>query len=531
MRATRAAVLVCLLPGLAAAQRGQPTRGQPKPQVAPLCLGTYSDDLGLQSAVSRKLDQSARYTYCVRSTVVYQCLSYDREGNVKKRRETVTAHGTAFGLRRVPGFTYLVTNEHVSEWPLVTEATTEEVPAGCKRMSSTISIVDDDKDTYDADDVQLQRVVVDAELDVSVLRAPAKLPVLPFKLGQSSALMAGNAVQVRGFPLGAFAALNLGKVTNTHDRDNEKRWDHDDFVIDALLSHGNSGSPVLAVNCRTRELELVGIYHAGYKLASALNVVVHIDDMRDLLTTFRPRKKRQDGPRELSRTERAQLVAQIAARETLTQMPFGGHVMSVRVGHEGALVYEVFDREYPLSDRRMAIFEDLPSDHGGRVGRIWWGGQHGIQSYTFGELERTDQVLVERTVASLRQNVQRVLAHRAIEQAAGRSRQGTERLRAFERQTARTEATRRDLVRGLLDAASRYAPDEPAEADPLSQTFEPPRRPRVEAAAAAPKKPPEAKKPAEAVKGRPSADAPKAGQAAGDPDVRPARSERSGPVR
>ncbi len=515
--ATAALVVAIALPGPASSHRGPPARAQPKPPPAQLCLGAYADDLGLQSALSRKLEQSARYTYCVRTTAVYQCLSYDREGNVKKRRETVVAHGTAFGLRSVPGYTYLVTNEHVSEWPLVTETATDDVPAGCKRMSSTITIVDDDKDAYDADDIHLSRVVVDPELDVTVLRAPAKLAILPFKLGQSAALVAGNAVQVRGFPLGAFAALNLGKVTSTRDRDTEKRWDHDDFVIDALLSQGNSGSPVLAVNCRTRELELVGIYHAGYKLANALNVVVHIDDMRDLLTTLKPRKKRPDGPRELSRSERAQLVAQVSSKETLTQMPFGGLVMSVRLGHEGALVYEVFDREYPLSDRRIAIFEDLPSERGGRVGRIWWGGKHGIEAYAFAELERPDQVLVERAVTSLRLNVVRVLQHRAVEQAAGRSRQGYDRLRALERQTARTEAIRRDLVRGLLDAASRYSPDEPTEADPLAQTFEPPRRPPV-ADRRVPEPPKKAHEPARA-----PPEPPKAQPApAGNPDVRPA---------
>ncbi len=524
-----AAVVSLALGGLAAAHRGPPARAQPKPPPAALCLGAYADDLGLQSALSRKLEQSARYTYCVRSTAVYQCLSYDREGNVKKRRETIVAHGTAFGLRSVPGYTYLVTNEHVSEWPLVTETASDDVPAGCKRMSSTITIVDDDKDAYDADDIHLQRVVVDPELDVTVLRAPAKLPILPFKLGQSSALVPGNAVQVRGFPLGAFAALNLGKVTNTRDHDTEKRWDHDDFVIDALLSQGNSGSPVLAVNCKTRELELVGIYHAGYKLASALNVVVHIDDMRDLLTTFKPRKKRQDGPRELSRAERAQLVAQVASRETVTQMPYGGLVMSVRPGHEGALVYEVFDREYPLADRRLAIFEDLPSDRGGRVGRIWWGGQHGIEAYAFADLERPDQVLVERAVASLRQNVMRVLQHRAMEKVAGSSRLGYERLRAFERQTARTEAIRKDLVRGLVDAASRYSPDEPSEADPLAQTFEPPHRAQP---AAEPKRvadPKKALEPARATKPPPEP-AKTRPAPAGNPDVRPA-SEKARPPR
>ena len=33
-----------------------------------------------------------------------------------------------------------------------------------------------------------------------------------------------------------------------HDHDDYGEWDHDDFVVDALLSAGNSGSPVLAVS-------------------------------------------------------------------------------------------------------------------------------------------------------------------------------------------------------------------------------------------------------------------------------------------
>ena len=60
------------------------------------------------------------------------------------------------------------------------------------------------------------------------------------------------------------------------DRDQEQGWDHVDFVVDALLSEGNSGSPVLAASCKSRELELVGVYHAGYSLANRTLDVVFI---------------------------------------------------------------------------------------------------------------------------------------------------------------------------------------------------------------------------------------------------------------
>src|SRR5205807_1744924 len=84
---------------------------------------------------------------------------------------------------------------------------------------------------------------------------------------------------VRGFPLGAFQALNTGKVVNPMTLDTERGWNHADFMVDALLAAGNSGSPVFAVSCRSAEPELVGVYHAGYTDAAALNAVVAIDSV------------------------------------------------------------------------------------------------------------------------------------------------------------------------------------------------------------------------------------------------------------
>ena len=131
-------------------------------------------------------------------------------------------------------------------------------------------------------------MAVDPLLDAAILKASQKLTVLPYKIGKSAALRQGNAVIVRGFPLGVMQAVSSGKVVNPYDRDQEQGWDHVDFVIDALLSEGNSGSPVLAASCRSRDLELVGVYHAGYKGHGALNVVVGIDQLAE----FMRKKKR-----------------------------------------------------------------------------------------------------------------------------------------------------------------------------------------------------------------------------------------------
>ena len=44
---------------------------------------------------------------------------------------------------------------------------------------------------------------------------------------------------------------------------------------------------MFAVSCKTGEFELVGIFHARYAGASALNVVVAIDQVRELMTTLK----------------------------------------------------------------------------------------------------------------------------------------------------------------------------------------------------------------------------------------------------
>ena len=216
---------------------------------APFCPADYAEDLGVLNPRVREFEKKPQdsYTYCLRSTAVYECLSYGPEGAVRKSKRKAIAHGTGFGYKQHAGETLLLTNQHVAEWPAVTddEHHVDGVPSGCKRVSDTLRIVDSEGDAYERDDIPLFRVVADPQLDVAILKAPKVLPVLPWKVGRSSALRARTAVDVRGFPLGAFQASSVGKVISTHDLDREREWDHDDFVVDALLSPGNSGSPVL----------------------------------------------------------------------------------------------------------------------------------------------------------------------------------------------------------------------------------------------------------------------------------------------
>ena len=103
------------------------------------CIGEYAEDMSQLTTKARELDKQP-YSYCVRNTVVYECLSYAADGSVRRTRRSGVQHGTAFAYKQDNGSTLLLTNEHVAEWPAVTPDahTVDGVPAGCKRVSESL---------------------------------------------------------------------------------------------------------------------------------------------------------------------------------------------------------------------------------------------------------------------------------------------------------------------------------------------------------------------------------------------------------
>jgi serine protease Do len=285
---------------------------------------------------------------------------------------------------------------------------------------------------------------------------------------------------VRGFPLGAFAATNEGKVVSAFQHDDEGPWDHDDFVVDALLSNGNSGSPVLAVSCKTGEFELVGIYHAGYLLGSALNVVVGIDQLRDLMTTLK-RSPRNHGEASAALDDVARgTLARQAAGTTAPFFPFGNLVASVRPRADGALVFEVFLRDFPFHTAPLFAYEDVvQSGSFGDVGRLWFGGTAGVKAYTRTDLDADAQSAVMRTVEALRRDAIAFFAQRAAQMKAPATRQEFERAARAERSLSRTVATRRDLATTIGELADRLAPLPPEPGLAEEELFTPLRPPSL----------------------------------------------------
>jgi len=449
------------------------------------CGGAFADDFAALSAVAREAEQkpqSQSWVYAIRTTATYECLSYAGDGNVRRVRRKALAHGTGFGYRQQNGETYILTNQHVAEWPPVTddEHKVEDVPPGCKRVSDALKIVESERDTYDRDDIPLQRVVTDRSMDMAVLKAHALLPILPWKVGRSADLKERNVVDVRGFPLGAFKATNVGKVVSTYDHDDEKDWDHVDFVVDAQLSPGNSGSPVLAVSCRTGEFELVGVYHAGYAGNTPLNVVVAIDQVRDMMTTLKKSARRERG--EVSSLDRKARTRLFSGLEGTIDpfFPFDGAVAVARPRSDGALVFEVMSPAFPVRSTPALVVEDLAEGSGevyGELGRVWVGGRFGLKAYPKGGLDADGQALVERVLDGLRANAGLALELRAAQGQASRDREHYEHMGKLERQLRRASAAQTDLASSLTDLVERLSPKVGEATVGLSEAFAPPAPP------------------------------------------------------
>jgi hypothetical protein len=221
---------------------------------------------------------------------------------------------------------------------------------------------------------------------------------------------------------------------------------------------------VLALSCKTAELQLVGLYHAGYKGHSALNVVVGIDQLREFMTKKRrvPRTSSPEGNPAMSITERKRVKDSLMAG-SLPLFEFGGmHVMTEAQGD--TLLYHIYGRDFPLDDRRMAVLEDRPGSAGtGEISRLWVRSDSGLREWQVKDLGSDEKDFLVRLGEAVRFQTIRVLAYRrtlASPNAFEERRRGRELLRTIERQSLPA----RELSGSLVDLVERLGParDTPA---------------------------------------------------------------------
>lgn len=423
------------------------------------CVGDYAEDLTALSPGARELEaRTPAYSYAVRTTATYECVSYGSDAALKTTRISTIAYGTAFGYRHAGDETFLLTNQHVAEWPAVTDAEhpVDGVPQGCKRVADALRIVDNDHDDYAADDVPLSQVVIDPTLDIAILKAKAKLSIMPWKVGKSAALSPRAIVEVKGYPLGAFSATNVGKIVSAFDHDDYAAWNHDDFVVDALLTHGGSGSPVLALSCKTGEWELVGVYHAHYSSASALNVVVAIDQVREMMTTLKRTTRKGEPSLVLDARARNRMTGFATASDP-PFFSFGSLTASVRARADGALVFAVYPADFPASTRPLLVIEDLAGDPKGfgRIGKVYVGGDSGLQLVTLADADTEAQVQLGHTLSVLRTDALTAFDYRAAVPTADKSRDSYEKVAGQRKALGKLLDGQHDSVQAVVDLARR----------------------------------------------------------------------------
>jgi serine protease Do len=299
-------------------------------------------------------------------------------------------------------------------------------------------------------------VAADPRLDLAIVRAAAALPLMPWQIGRSRELRERNAVVVQGFPLGRLRAENVGKVVAAHDHDTYRAWDHDDFVVDALLSPGHSGSPVFATSCQTGQPELVGVYHAAYSRGTALNVVVSIDQARALMERLEGRPAAVEPVVDPASRER---LLELAGRVALPAFPFGRHTALVRARPDGALVFQLMAESFPLRTVPLLVLEDgCEAEPAGEPTQVWAGGRHGLQPVEPGRLDPEARRLLGRVLAALRLDAGPALELRALEAGAGAARGRPSEITRLERVLRRTADQRQDLALAASELAERLAP-------------------------------------------------------------------------
>lgn len=353
-----------------------PTGAKHKNELAPLrlvspsCTGEYADfltDLLPANAAFEKGPDST-YSYCLRTTATYEHVYYGRGGKLKRTYLRAEAHGTGFAFKQKDGDYYMATNEHVAEYPDVTDDdhTVDGVPPGSRKVREVVKIVTNESDDYEPGQVPLTKVLADAPLDIAIFKTRHPLKMVPYRMGHSAGLRAGNVILARGYPLGVFPASNTGKVTNPHQDDQDSRWQHLDFVTDALLNSGNSGSPVFAVSCRTGELELVGVYHAHYSNGTGLGLVIGIDQLRDVFENLRLPKKDAVTQAVTNADDRKKGLA--ALEQGALFFPYADQVVRAEKDPEGGVRFTLF-RDFPLTenihlgiiDREGKLTLEMPS--------------------------------------------------------------------------------------------------------------------------------------------------------------------------
>jgi hypothetical protein len=223
-------------------------------------------------------------------------------------------------------------------------------------------------------------------------------------------------------------------------------------------------------------MELVGVYHAGYKGHGALNVVVGIDQLSEFMRKKKriPRAIASEGsPGSLGPADRER-VKETLGSGTLPMFDLGGLVVRAESTDSGAILYHVYGRQFPLDDRRVAVLEDLPKAPPsvaaagakaagpaapggfGELGRLWVLGGNGWREWPQSALGADEHDLIARVTDSIRLQILHTAEYRRALANPG-SQEERKRGREVSRTIARDLPVARDLSANLLETVDRLS--------------------------------------------------------------------------
>jgi hypothetical protein len=183
--------------------------------------------------------------------------------------------------------------------------------------------------------------------------------------------------------------------------------------------------------------------------------------MRDLLTTLkRTPRPRAEAVASADLASRERLLA--ATRASLEPFfPFGGLTAAVRAREDGALVFALMSKDFPVQPHPALVLEDLPpGDTGGfgRLGRTWAGNRQGLREVPDATIDAETRAQLAKTLDSLRRDALAASDYHQAARSGMASREGFQELKRLERTLRRTASSRGDLASAALEASEQLCP-------------------------------------------------------------------------
>ncbi len=241
-------------------------RQEQDPSLSRMYDGHYDNNTFLVNLREMSLARIIESLYAVRTEVTFRT---KEDGRLVKADLTGTAV-VLFGK-------YLLTVEHVvslEEMAAVTPFGRVVIPA---TKVSERTFLEHDSKRY-----ELERLVVDNDMDVALFRLPEGLSLksFPYRMGNSDDLQVGNFVYLVGNPMNIGINVREGIVSSLKAPAIVSRLNavaENAFMVSNGLNPGDSGTPVIAI--RDGVYELVGLSQGTFQTSQRLGWAIRINNI------------------------------------------------------------------------------------------------------------------------------------------------------------------------------------------------------------------------------------------------------------